>query len=295
MAAVSTSSYDRLKELKEFDESKMGVKGLSDSGIKTIPDFFKHPPQTLSDLKSKPSSEQNIKNQIPVINLSEINNPVHRHEIVNQIKEAASTWGFFQVINHGIPESELEKTIKSIKAFHEQPHEIKSKYYKRDESQGVMYTSNNDLYRAEAACWHDSLQAWMGPKPLDPADLPEICRNEMVAWDLSAKKVAETVMGLLSEGLGLEAVKLKELSFSEARVLVGHIYPYCPEPDLTLGITPHTDPGVVTVVLQNQIDGLQVRRENYEWVNVKPVHGGLIINIGDFLQVKFYTLISSGT
>ena len=173
----------------------------------------------------------------------------------------------------------------SIKAFHEQPQETKSKYYKRDESHGVMYASNNDLYRSEAACWHDSLQAWMGPKSLDPEELPAICRKEVVAWDLSTTKVAETVMGLLSEGLGLEAGKFKELTFSDARVLVGHIYPYCPQPDLTVGITSHTDPGVVTVLLQNQIQGLQVRHED-EWVNVKPVHGGLIINVGDFLQVK---------
>ncbi|XP_022747076.1 1-aminocyclopropane-1-carboxylate oxidase homolog 4-like [Durio zibethinus] len=279
---AATSSYDRLKELKEFDESKSGVKGLSDSGIKTIPDFFKHPPQTLPDVKSK-SSEARTKT-IPVIDLSKVNTPEHHQGVVNQIKEAAKSWGFFQVINHGIPISVLEKTIEAIKAFHEQPQETKSKYYKREESHGVMYTSNNDLYRAEAACWLDSLKAWMGPKPLDPEELPAICSKEVIEWDLSATKVAETVMGLLSEGLGLEAGKFKELTFSEERVLVGHIYPYCPQPDLTLGIALHTDPGVLTVLLQNQIQGLQVRHED-EWVNVKPVHGGLIINVGDFLQI----------
>ncbi|WRX25354.1 Oxoglutarate/iron-dependent dioxygenase - like 10 [Theobroma cacao] len=278
---AATSSYDRLKELKEFDESKIGVKGLSDSGIKTIPDFFKHPPQTPPDLKSK-SSQGNT--NIPVIDLSNVSSPDHRQEIVNQIKEAAKSWGFFQVINHGVPIPVLEETIRAIKAFHEKPHEIKSKYYKREESQGVMYASNNDLYRAEVACWHDSLQAWMGPKPLDPEDLPAVCRKEMVTWDLSATKVAETVMGLLSEGLGLEEGKFKDLTFSDARVLVGHIYPHCPQPDLTMGITSHTDPGVVTLLLQNQIPGLQVMHGD-EWVNIEPVHGGVIINVGDFLQI----------
>ncbi|GLT94729.1 hypothetical protein SLE2022_124570 [Rubroshorea leprosula] len=282
MAAVNpTSSYDRLKEVKEFDESKIGVKGLSDSGIATIPRFFVHPPETLSDLK--PNTSKSCAN-IPIINLSNKDSSTHRPEIVNQIKEAATTWGFFQVINHGVPESILEETIRAIKDFHERPHEIKAKYYKRNEMQGVMYSSNNDLYRAKAASWHDSLTAWMGPSPLEVEELPQICRNEVIAWDANARKVAETVMELLSEGLGLEAGKFKELTFSEARVFVGHCYPYCPQPDLTMGITSHTDPGVVTVLLQNQIPGLQVRHED-EWVDVTPVPGGLIVNIGDFLQI----------
>ncbi|GLT62698.1 hypothetical protein SLA2020_353150 [Shorea laevis] len=120
-----------------------------------------------------------------------------------------------------------------------------------------MYSSNNDLYREKAASWHDLLTAWMGPSPLEVEELPQICRNEVIAWDANARKVAETVMELLSEGLGLEAAKFKELTFSEARVFVGHCYLYCPQPDLTMGITSHTDPRVVTMLLQNQIPDLQ--------------------------------------
>ncbi|XP_062166490.1 1-aminocyclopropane-1-carboxylate oxidase homolog 1-like [Alnus glutinosa] len=280
MAAMDAASgYDRMKELKEFDESKIGVKGLSDSGITSIPRFFVHPPETLSDLKSSSTCTS-----IPVIDLSAANSTTRRRQIVEQVKEAATTWGFFQVINHGVPMSELDDTINAIKAFHEEPHAVKSKYYKRDEAQGVMYASNNDLYRANAAAWHDSLQAWMGPRPPKVEDIPEVCRNEVVAWDKRATEVAEIVMEFLSEGLGLEAGKFKELTFSDGRVFVGHCYPYCPQPDLTVGITSHTDPGVVTVLLQNHVPGLQVKHGD-EWVNVNPVPGGLIINVGDFLQI----------
>jgi isopenicillin N synthase-like dioxygenase len=285
MAAMDAASgYDHMKELKEFDESKIGVKGLSDSGITSIPRIFVHPPETLSDIKSS-SAYTNI----PVIDLSDANSTMHRHKIVEQVKEAATTWGFFQVINHGVPVSALDETINAIKAFHEQPHEVKSKYYKRDEGQGVMYASNNDLYRANAAAWHDSLQAWMGPTPPKVEDIPEVCRNEVVAWDKRATEVGETVMELLSEGLGLETGKFKKLTFTDARLFVGHCYPYCPQPDLTVGITSHTDPAVVTVLLQNHLPGLQVKHGD-EWVNVNPVPGGLIINVGDFLQVRLYIL-----
>ncbi|KNA03274.1 hypothetical protein SOVF_210750 [Spinacia oleracea] len=58
------------------------------------------------------------------------------------------------------------------------------------------------------------------------------------------------------------------MSCSGGRVMVGHCYPYCPEPNKTGGIASHTDPGVLTVLLQNQFGGLQVKHEG-KWVNVK--------------------------
>ncbi|KAJ0088143.1 hypothetical protein Patl1_32576 [Pistacia atlantica] len=147
-----------------------------------------------------------------------------------------------------------------------------------------MWTSNNDLYRSKAASWHDYLQVWMSPEKSEEEDIPEICRREALAWDFHAQMVGEEVMALLCEGLGLEAGKFKELTFSESRLFVGTCYPSCPQPDLTLGLNPHTDPGALTVLLQNQVPGLQVKHGD-QWVNVKPLHGALTINIGDFLQI----------
>jgi len=273
-----------MKELKEFDQSKIGVKGLADSGITSIPRFFVHPPNTL-DLK-KPTSQTCTKKTIPVIDLSLFNTPTKRHQLVEQIREATSTWGFFQVINHGIPISVLDETINAIKAFHNEPHEVKSKLYNREnERNGVMYATNGDLYRAKAACWHDSLTVYMSPrtKRAKEEDIPEACRKEIVAWELHASKVAEALLELLSEGLGVEAERFKKLGFLDGKMLLGHCYPYCPEPDLTLGIRSHTDSGL-TVLLQNQVGGLQVKHDD-EWVDVEPLPGALTVNIGDFIQI----------
>ncbi|XP_054779945.1 1-aminocyclopropane-1-carboxylate oxidase homolog 4-like [Prosopis cineraria] len=275
------NGYDRAAAVKDFDDSKIGVKGLSDSGITSIPSIFLHPPQTLSDLRSCSPTDA----AIPVIDLSDVSSQARRSpKLVQQIREAAKTWGFFQVINHGVDVSVLDETIAAIKAFHDQPQHVKAKYYKREEGRGVMFASNNDLYRTDAASWHDSLQAWMTPEAPKAEDLPEICGREMLAWDSHAKGVAETVMELLGEGLGLDRGKFKELTFSESRAIVGHIYPYCPQPDLTMGITPHTDPGIITVLLQNQVAGLQVKH-GHHWVPVNPLPGALIINVGDMLQI----------
>lgn len=92
------------------------------------------------------------------------------------------------------------------------------------------------------------------------------------------------MFGLLCEGLGLKTDMLTEKTFLEGRMMVGHYYPYCPQPDLTVGITSHTDPGPLTILLQDDKGGLQIKHGE-EWVDVKPVPGALVINIGDILQV----------
>ena len=71
----------------------------------------------------------------------------------------------------------------------------------------------------------------------------------------------------------------------EGRTLVGHYYPYCPQPDLTVGIASHTDPGFLTILLQDHLGGLQIKSGDV-WVDVKPVPGALLINIGDLVVVK---------
>ncbi|CAI0559960.1 unnamed protein product [Linum tenue] len=63
-----------------------------------------------------------------------------------------------------------------------------------------------------------------------------------------------------------------------------HYYPVCPQPELTLGITNHTDLGFVTVLLQDHVGGLQVLHRDF-WVDVPPRPDALVVNIGDMLQV----------
>ncbi|KAL1332653.1 1-aminocyclopropane-1-carboxylate oxidase homolog 4 [Arachis ipaensis] len=276
--ASTTPDYDRAKAVKQFDETKHGVKGLVDSGVQKLPPFFVHPPETLSDLKPRPGSES----EVPTVDFSAVE--TSRAAVVDQIRRAASTIGFFQVINHGIPPELLERTVAAMKKFHEQPAEERARVYRREMGTGVSYISNVDLYNSKAASWRDTLQIRMGPIAADPEEIPEVCREEVRAWDKEAVRVGELVIGLLSEGLGLGAEKLPEMGLVQGRVMVGHYYPPCPEPDLTVGLTSHADPGALTVVLQDHVGGLQVRSKD-GWVDVKPVPGALVFNIGDLLQI----------
>ncbi|XP_038697210.1 1-aminocyclopropane-1-carboxylate oxidase homolog 1-like [Tripterygium wilfordii] len=283
MAATAISAndkpYDRLKDMKAFDESKAGVKGLVDSGITSIPPFFIHPPDSLSTIV-RTSSNPNI---IPTIDLSGVYSD-KRPVLVQQVAHACRELGFFQIVNHGIPLKVMENMIGAVKSFHEQPTEIKSRIYSRDFNRSVHFSSNIDLFNCKAASWRDTLNIMPSLSNFEPEEIPEICRNEVVEWDKEVKLVGEVLMELLCEGLGLEKGKLKKMMFLEGRTMLCHYSPYCPQPDLTFGNVPHTDGTVLTILLQGHVGGLQMKH-NGEWMDVKPVPGALLINVGDILQV----------
>ncbi|XP_065861773.1 1-aminocyclopropane-1-carboxylate oxidase homolog 1-like [Euphorbia lathyris] len=272
------SDYSRINELKAFDETKEGVKGLVDAGITQIPPIFRCPSANIIS-----PTDLNLK--FPIIDLSGVDkSSTLRKEIVEQVRKASETWGFFQVINHGIPVNILEEMKEGVRRFFEQDSEIKKEYYTRDLTKKVIYNSNFDLYTAPSTNWRDTLFFQLAPHPPTPQQLPTACRDIVMEYSKQVEKLGNTVLELLSEGLGLKANYLKEIGCGEGHVLLGHYYPACPQPGLTFGTTQHADNDFLTVLLQDQIGGLQVLHQN-QWIDVPPTPAALIINIGDLLQL----------
>ncbi|KAJ4961492.1 hypothetical protein NE237_021402 [Protea cynaroides] len=279
-AATGDQEYDRATAVKQFDESKIGVKGLVDSGATTIPPFFVHPPENLCN--STPSTTSSVFDIVPVVDFTGVDSD-RRSLIVEQIRNAAREFGFFQVINHGVPSDVINSTISAFKAFNEQSTEVKSQFYTR-EMDRVSFSTNFDLYRSKAASWRDTIQMMLSPTLPDIEHIPAIFQREALGWNQEVRRLGEVLMEIMSEGLGLKPERLKELSCLEGRWMAAHYYPYCPQPDLTLGNTSHTDPGVLTVLVQNHMGGLQVKHGD-EWLDVKPVSDAIVVNIGDILQM----------
>uniref|UniRef100_K7LDY2 Fe2OG dioxygenase domain-containing protein n=1 Tax=Glycine max TaxID=3847 RepID=K7LDY2_SOYBN len=279
------STYDGRAERISFDDSKTGVKGLVDSGITKIPRMF-HSGKL--DLSETSLSASNIIS-IPIIDLQEVNKSSSLHaEVVDQIGSACRKWGFFQVMNHGVGVDVLDEMICGIRRFHEQDAEVRKTFYSRDSNKRVRYFSNGGLLRDldQPANWRDTIAFVANPDPPNPEEIPATCRDIVAEYSKKVRALGVTILELLSEALGLDPSYLKKMDCSEALFIMGHYYPACPEPELTLGSTEHTDMDFMTILLQDQMGGLQVLHEN-QWINVSPVHGALIVNIGDLLQFGF--------
>ncbi|CAN4120500.1 unnamed protein product [Withania somnifera] len=278
--------YDWEREVQAFDDSKAGVKGLLDSGVTRLPRIFL---QNQYVAEKKLDCEIVTKSRIPVIDFEGLGkSPAQRADIVRGIKDACENWGFFQVVHHEIPLSVMEEVIEGVRHFHEQDSEVKKEFYSRDVTRKFSYNSNFDLRKARAANWRDTLSCVIAPNPPDPNEIAEVCRDVLIKYAEYVMKLGITLYALLSEALGLNLNHLKDMECAKGLVLAGHYYPTCPEPDLTLGLSSHTDGGFLTILLQDQVGGLQVFHES-QWIDVPFLPGALIVNIGDLMQVSSYS------
>ncbi|GFQ08508.1 1-aminocyclopropane-1-carboxylate oxidase homolog 2, partial [Phtheirospermum japonicum] len=273
---------DRMNMLKAFDETNAGVKGLIDSGLQKVPEIFVRP---FDELAQELPNKNGTQIQVPVIDLSDIQELDGRKRIVEEVKIASETWGFFQVVNHGISTSVLDGMIDGVRKFNDQDVEEKKKYYTRDFKRSVRFNSSYDLFTSKTASWRDTLSiSFSGPDPTDPRDLPLSCRESTLEYSKQVEILGNIVLGLLSEALELKTDHLKNMECSKGHRIHCHYYPECPEPQVAIGTAKHSDAGFITVLLQSQgICGLQVLYQG-QWVDIQPTPGGLVVNIGDLLQ-----------
>lgn len=284
MAAAVPGDYDRLAELKAFDDTRAGTKGLADAGLTKLPRIFVHPPDAFPGPHVAPAPAGL---QVPVIDFRSIADPLRRKEIVAQVREASSSWGFFQLVNHGIPPEIMQGVMQGTERFYNLDKEARAKLYTRDLKQSVKYVSNFDLFRSRAANWRDTLACNFDDGLINPDDIPDVCRDEIVSYVEHMIGLAELVYELLSEGLGLSPGHLRSMELSKSQYLGAHYYPPCPEPELTLGTSNHTDPSFLTLLIEDELGGLQIRHGSH-WVDVSPIPGAVIVNIGDLLQVVIF-------
>lgn len=283
--------HDWAQEVRAFEESRAGVKGLVDSGVTRIPKFFIQSPvaaaqKSLLSTTIDNGNGINAGLQIPCVDLQGIDTDgARRKDAVDQIRRAAETWGFFRITNHGVPISVMDGVLEATRRFHEQPKEDKMHLYSADGRQSVrFYTINGTFQENHVASWRDALGFNFPDGVVDSQALPLVCRKEVCEYMKHMIKLRDVLSGLLSEALGLSSDHLARIECMKSEHLSCLYYPPCPQPDLTLGLLKHSDTTFLTIVVQDDKGGLQVFHQ-HQWVDVLPVPGALLANIGDLMQI----------
>lgn len=92
-------------------------------------------------------------------------------------------------------------------------------------------------------------------------------------------------MEIMAKNLGIAPEKFSNIFHDQPQGIRINYYPPCPKAGKVLGISPHTDGGGLTLLLQiNDVQGLQIKHREM-WFPVKPLPGALIANIGDIVEV----------
>ncbi|EYU40363.1 hypothetical protein MIMGU_mgv11b015651mg [Erythranthe guttata] len=92
------------------------------------------------------------------------------------------------------------------------------------------------------------------------------------------------LMEVIFESLGLKPDYLQKEIEQGSQITAVNYYPSCPEPSLALGLPPHTDYGLLTILLQNQ-EGLQIKEKTGNWHCVPAIKEGLVVQLGDHMEV----------
>ncbi|KAM7470706.1 hypothetical protein LguiA_008889 [Lonicera macranthoides] len=260
-------------------------------------------PSFIQDVEHRPKLAVIEAEGIPVIDLSVLNsssNSKNINGLVAEIGSACEKWGFFQVINHGVPLELRLKIEAAARKFFSQDKEEKMKvrrvggnplgYYDSEHTKNVrdwkevfdLTVEDPTLMWASHEPDDQELTEWVNRWPESFPELREACEEYIE----EVQKLSYKLLELISLSLGLPANRLNGYFKDQTSFLRLNHYPPCPVPDLALGVGRHKDSLSLTILAQDDVGGLEVKRKtDGEWIRVKPTPNAYIINIGDIIQV----------
>lgn len=257
----------------------------------------------LPEEKRPDLSQVSVLNSIPVIDLKDCNeiikNEMGSSQLVQQVSRACEEFGFFQIVNHGVPQELCDRMMSVITDFFELPTEDKKEFYSTDPTKPVRlfsYYLKNNGSQEKVSMWSESFShLWLPFHELShllPANPPQY-REVYDEYEKEIGRMVDRLLSLISLGLGLEQGCLKKkLGPNPGKRAQSNYYPPCPNPELTLGLNVHTDISALTVLRQSEgVSGLQVIKDG-KWVMVDPIPNAFVINLGDQIQVNLTRVVS---
>ena len=250
---------------------------------------------------------------VPVIDLSEPDETL----LIEQVAHACSTAGFFQIINHGVPDALVQEFREQCRRyFVEMPSDIKNDQRRAAKNARGFFDDELTKQRLD---WKQALDVGVpGSRDwtLDDEDPQNACldgfnrlptghqlsgfRETIVHYFTACETLSDRIAKFMAAGIvGHDDDIVQDLKKNHTSYLRLNYYPiYNPQPAETaitkeektadpapLGISPHKDAGFLTVLLQDDdCHSLQVWLNN-EWKTVIPVKGAFTINTGDMAQI----------
>ena len=242
---------------------------------------------------------------IPIIDIDPLvipnDNSKSLQKTVNEIRDACKNVGFFYIKNHQIPKDHLNALIPLVQEFFNLPLEEKMKIHisKSDIFRG--YTPLGKELTDEKYDWHECVDFGLdletshpevieGKQLVGPNQWPENQHNFRKVlekhWDLMI------ILGrIITEGLAISLGLSKKyfspfMSKSHSYMRISNYPPYKKnqEENIGDGIGAHIDYGFLTILLQNNIGGLEIKNFNNEWIKAPIIPGTFLINIGHMIQ-----------
>lgn len=219
----------------------------------------------------------------PVINMAKLKGE-ERGVTMEMLDDACKNWGFFELLNHGISHEFMDKVEMLTKEHYKHCLEHRFKEFANQALQKgeELDSSNMD--------WESTFFLRHLPESniSEIPDLNDEYRKVMKEFAIELEKLAERLLDLLCENLGIEKGYLKN-TFSGSKgpnfgTKVSN-YPPCPQPELFKGLRAHTDAGGIILLFQDDtVSGLQLLKDG-EWVDVPPMRHTIVVNLGDQLEV----------
>lgn len=219
------------------------------------------------------------------------------------LTEACEDHGFFLLTNHGL-DAQIANVFAAADAFFSQPREHKIAVY-RDESNPLGYYDREltKQRRDQKEVFDFKIGGHLSRNPERhtrwPAQ-PEGFREALTEFFSAFTELSEATMRMVLQSIGLstsQVAQTMEQGFGPSHTSAARLnyypasdpVPNAERKDVTplgdMALHHHTDPGAITLLLQDVIGGLQALSRTDGWIDVPPAEGTIVVNIGDILQV----------
>ena len=245
---------------------------------------------------------------IPVIDLlGSFDDEAAATAAAQDIHKACRETGFFYVKNHGLPPRLIDDQFTWAQRFFALPLPQKLALHMKNSPTasgyeplgGQVLDSQDD--KAEAAppdlkeafyCGMEASAAHPWPtigaphyaSNQWPSALPGF-RDQMLHYAASIRPLADHLLTLLARSLELPPDWFAPAYGSPSATL--RLIKYPPQPDDAavnqIGAGAHTDWGGITLLMQDDSGGLEVRNADGHWIEALPIPGTIVVNLGDLI------------